>query len=711
MNKLRHVNVIDVANHGVFDGVNDFDKMNAEIFAYGCDAGPPGSEAYNDRVGHAYEVYAEFWWTRYGSHANPMLGVHSVMHTSDDKYCPGYDFSAKDMKGDEAHIQVKWRSSGDGFTGFKMHDLGTFCFKTLDTAPDRRIWFSNIREDKVFHFSCEDVDKKMRNFGRETQEGFILRDPTFWNDFRDSIESSSQKLAIGHAPAMWQHQNDMHVACDRVMDTTRVDHTQRGRIICATGGGKTRVEYQVLHDGFFKYGCTLQVIVAPKIDLLIQHHRSFADYGMFERDGVKVIHFRTGSDARGDAEGYLKTLTYTQTTNSAELEKFLNDNAGSNILIFVTYASEENLFNVCKQKNINIDTIVWDEFHWNVSQKEAQREHLLTLPARRNIFFSASQKRGRIVSSTDESLFGPLLHEVTFSYLRKQGILVPKVIIKALRVNPQGKRMVALGNHFKKSCESQGVDAKELTREAVMTKVAHDDAIRTLGWCSLITFGSQVKICNMIEDDDEFRKLVPGCDVNVVHAGVPGRSRKEIYEVIATSRDSILLQHSIVKEGIDITSFNSLAIYRNMDVIGVQQSLGRIVRADKRDTEALKSGKISLDDPAGWHKYSAVVYVEVPDGDEEALKLIQEIIEKLIQAGLTEDDFEFQDVVEERVSSDVELGQWIVPWKSDPKFSATVLNDYVSKTMIEEREVERSEKAQEMLSTLSFLERFRAVCE
>ena len=53
------------------------------------------------------------------------------------------------------------------------------------------------------------------------------------------------------------------------------------------------------------------------------------------------------------------------------------------------------------------------------------------------------------------------------------------------------------------------------------------------------------------------------------------QDRLAIFECIMRS---IPLQHSIVKEDIDLTSFNSLIIQRGMSAIGMQQALGRVAR-------------------------------------------------------------------------------------------------------------------------------------
>jgi hypothetical protein len=65
----------------------------------------------------------------------------------------------------------------------------------------------------------------------------------------------------------------------------------------ATGGGKTLVEYNILRNGFNE-GFKIQVIVAPTIALLSQHHVSFENWSMFHPNGdagQKLVEFFSSS--------------------------------------------------------------------------------------------------------------------------------------------------------------------------------------------------------------------------------------------------------------------------------------------------------------------------------------------------------------------------------------------------------------------------------
>lgn len=480
-----------------------------------------------------------------------------------------------------------------------------------------------------------------------------------------------------------------------------MENIKRGRIICATGGGKTWIEYTTIYDGFFSRGNTLQILVAPTISLLKQHHETFENYGMFHRERVVVMHFRTGEDARRD-----DYIDYEQTTNEEKFLEALAKYEGRKIIVFVTYASEKKMFDIMRKNSVVADCVVFDEFHHCVKQTEEQREHLLTLPVRSALFFSASEKRGRVVSSLDTELFGEKLVDISYARLRQQGILVPKVLIKTIRLRQGCKKLKAIAKDLVITAEREGLNIKDATMEAAAIIVAREDLIENYERCNLVTFSKAVADCKVITKDSGVQKYLGGsCDINTVHAGTPGTERLEIFEKIKKSHNSVLCQHSIVKEGIDVTSFNALVFSRKMEVIGTQQALGRIVRADPRDTENLKAGKISIDDPTGWKKYYAVVYVVVTDDDmEDFTKFVKEFYVKLRDAGLTTDDFQFIDLADERNSVDIDEDGWIEPIRRDVRIDEPTLNDHVKNLAIEVEDEEKYDEDLEKSRELSMNE-------
>jgi superfamily II DNA or RNA helicase len=702
---INHLSVKQISQAGVFNGIANYDQLIDAIKNYG---GNSSSEEYNDRVGAAWEVFTEFFLKRYSGQNNPHFSVNNVKDTSQNKYQVGYDFTYSDRDGNRGLAQSKFRSNITH--KFTRVELGTYASIADEEGipSDRRILFTNLEHQPsnssngIFENHYAGGLKQFRVIGRIEQESFILRDSTFWTELATDVNSSASPVSTKQAPPLRPHQIVMLDGAERVMKL----EIPRGRIICATGGGKTLVEYQVIRDGFFKHDLKLQIVVAPTIDLLRQHHTTFQDIGMFHNDNVKVIHFRTGDEARTDDH-----IDYVQTTNEDDLLDALKKNENDKTLIFVTYASEVKMLNIFKKNELTADTAVWDEFHHAVRQNEQSgyRDHILMLPIHRNLFFSASEKCGRIMSSTDEELFGEKLAEVSFSELVQQGILVPRVLIKPIRLNPDSRRLKPIARDMKKAAQQEKFDAKVATMEAASICVARADLLKHYARCNAVTFSKQVAICKAIVYSSAVRNELQNALLQTVHAGVPGNDRKNCYDKVKVSDDSILAQYSVVKEGIDITPFNAVIFSRKMDIIGTQQGLGRIVRADPRDTENLKNGTITLDSPVGWHKYYAIIYVVIHDDELGGFEeFVKEFVGKLFSAGLTEDDFQFAEISEERSGKEIDENGWIspIPINNQDLISSETLQSYVKNLVVKMEKEAKYLQGCEEAKKLSNLELF-----
>lgn len=687
--KLNHLSTKAIAESNLFFNIKSYSDMMKNIIKYGKTKGVSGEEAYNDATGTAFEVYTEFFFKRYGTISNPLLGVLFVEDTSQNQYEEGIDFHYQDFDGVPSVIQSKFRSNpSDKFT---RKYLGTFisvCDEE-DIPKKNRILFTSIEhhtDNTVFHFSWPKGHTQMRTIGRNQQEEFIERDSTFWVDLQETINKSLQApIDFKKAPKMWEHQIRMNNSVKPILKKGG-----SGRVICATGGGKTRVIYQNAMDGF-KKGFCVQVIVAPTIDLLRQHHAYFEKYGAFHKDGVSVIHFRTGEECKDNW-----TDSYQTTSPKDAIDHFT-----TKTLIFVTYQSEEKFFNGLDE---NVDAVYWDEFHHTVQQNIEHKDHLLSIPSDRNLFYSASIKRGRIISGMDETIYGPLLCEIKYSELRRMGILVPKIIIKTIFIDRDKIRHIE--KIMKKAAKRDNFDLATGVVETAGLITAMRDMKSSGKNCNAVSFSKSVPICKEITSNESIRKEFNCDELNTVHSGVHGRERKKIYEKVRSSTDSMLCQYSVVKEGIDINPFNCVIFSRNMDVIGTQQAIGRAVRANPEDKKKFDAGLISIDSPEGWIKYDATLYIIMHEIDSNSFKqFLSELVQKLQFTGLEEDDFEFVDISEGRHGMIDDEGDWFIPIDElKSLINVESVHDALKNSIIEADKQEFDNVAMVAVSKLSLLE-------
>lgn len=647
MIKIQHQKRFDTRTSAVYKGIASLDDLDASILQVGLEHGSKDTDEYKTFAGAAYEVYCEFFCKKYGS--TPVLGINNVLDTSLDPFNEGFDFSFLAQDGKRGMLQSKWKSNP--VYKFKRAKLAMFLavLREDNISPSNSILFTNLRHTptkengSIFHFSWDKATTQMRVVDRTAQEQFILRDPEFWNELRASVEQSCEFTCVP-VPVNENHQDEMERASNRVID----GEFRRGIVVCATGGGKTLIEYRNIRRVLFDLGKRLTIIVAPTRDLVDQHFTTFHNYGLFH-DGIKAINFKSGSEPRRDDDG----VDFCQTTRENELIPALQD--VDKIHICSTYKSFPILVETLVKNNIVIDLIIFDEFQHLVQQSvndfgiSDMRSFLHSLLCERVLCYSASLKRGRILNSFDQKIFGPILCNIPYKRLRENGILVPKLHIIPVRVTPS--RIEGLTRSMKDQMALyKNVDLEDVLIEAAGMIVAYEHAKTQNPHANMITWGKKVSHLKMIEGSDVVRQRLNDVTIHLVHAGVPTRDRTNIYETIRNSHNNILLQHSCVSEGVNVVNLNTGYVARRLSMIGLQQGPGgRITRTIPEDRKRFKEGKLSLDSPEGWIKYSSTVYILVETEQEETfLNFMRDLIRKLQYAGLTEDDYEFHDLVEER---------------------------------------------------------------
>jgi len=86
---ISHQSRFDIHDSQVFYNVNSYEEMNVAILQHGLQRGDKGSDEYNTFVGMAFEVFNEYFCSRYSS--DPLLGIKNITDTSDDPYNDGFD--------------------------------------------------------------------------------------------------------------------------------------------------------------------------------------------------------------------------------------------------------------------------------------------------------------------------------------------------------------------------------------------------------------------------------------------------------------------------------------------------------------------------------------------------------------------------------------------------------------------------------------------
>jgi len=341
---------------------------------------------------------------------------------------------------------------------------------------------------------------------------------------------------------------------NRILD--RMLAYNKGQLIVPTGGGKTLtmiVDTQRRHDAI--NNGTTTVVVAPRILLAEQLCSEFLE--IIDTAHTHVMHIHSG-----------ETHHYS-TTKADKIHMFANTAraAGENVIIFTTYNSLERV----RQADIEVNTIYFDEAHNSVKRNFFPATEFFSYEADRCYFYTATPKHSLTVSKpgmNDSRVYGQTLVNVPAPELVEGGyILPPKVVVKQLPLVKGRKVMYAEdSDNLLETIDDNNIDKTLIcarTTKQIMGLLSQSDfcmqlAERGYSWMTITS---------------KTGAIIDGKKVN----------REEFFNTLNTwGKDSekkfVVLHHSILSEGINVNGLEAVIFMRNMDYIGISQSIGRVIR-------------------------------------------------------------------------------------------------------------------------------------
>ena len=341
---------------------------------------------------------------------------------------------------------------------------------------------------------------------------------------------------------------------DRILD--RMLAYNKGQIIVPTGGGKTLtmiVDTQRRHD-VVKNGTTT-VVVAPRILLAEQLCSEFLE--VVDTFNTHIMHVHSGE------------TQHFSTTKADQIHIFASvaRTAGENVIIFTTYHSLHRLM----EADIEVNTIYFDEAHNSVQRNFFPATEFFANDADRCYFYTATPKHSLTVSKpgmNDGAVYGQVLVNVPAPELVKQGyILPPKVVVKQLPMI-KGRKVV-----FADDCDN-------------LIETIDDNNIDKTLICARTT----KQIINLLTHSDFCAELYQRgyswmTITSKTGAIIDGKKvdREKFFDTLnAWGKDPekkfVVIHHSILSEGINVSGLEAVIFMRNMDYIGISQSIGRVIR-------------------------------------------------------------------------------------------------------------------------------------
>ena len=324
----------------------------------------------------------------------------------------------------------------------------------------------------------------------------------------------------------------------------------KGQVIIPTGGGKTICMIQdTIHQQAVPTGTTT-VVVAPRILLAEQLCKEFLELVSTTHTHVMHVH-------SGDVE-------YFHTTKPEQIHIFANvaRTAGENVIIFTTYHSLHRI----QEADIEVNTIYFDEAHNSVQRNFFPPTEHFAAVADRCYFFTATPKHSVTVfkpGMNDPEVYGQVICNVPAPQLVEEGyILPPKVVVQQL---PQGD--------FKQSDEKNlldTIDANSLNKILIAARSTKQ----------IVRLVSESDFCLQLEKRGYNWMYITSKTGAIINGKKVSRDQffKTLNQWGEDDTRFVILHHSILSEGINVKGLEAVLFMRNMDYIGISQSIGRVIR-------------------------------------------------------------------------------------------------------------------------------------
>jgi len=373
----------------------------------------------------------------------------------------------------------------------------------------------------------------------------------------------------------------------QIVDT--MQKHSKGQIIVPTGGGKTICMIKDAERQLFNLGNRDNktiLIVAPRILLAQQLCEEFMEIltGAV-LTSKNVLHVHSGE------------TPYKTTTQKDEIYLWYKNIRGHK-LIFSTYQSLHKVM----RSTIDVDTIYFDEAHNSVQKNYIEAVTHFSNIADRKYFFTATPKESKSrVAMNDESIFGKRIVDVPAPDLVKQGyILEPKVRAKKYNCG------------FYQSTEL-------IDKEVILDALKNEDHMTKV----LVTAKSTTNIHKLLTKTD-FMAICHEMKYNVMHitskfgAIINGKkvSRKVFFDIMNKwgkdeSKKFVMFHHSILSEGMNVSGLTGCILLRNLDLITMAQTIGRVIRLHDNDKRHIDAGDLIPGNFEGYHKPFGKMFVPV----------------------------------------------------------------------------------------------------
>jgi len=100
------------------------------------------------------------------------------------------------------------------------------------------------------------------------------------------------------------------------------------------------------------------------------------------------------------------------------------------------------------------------------------------------------------------------------------------------------------------------------------------------------------------------------------------------------TKQFVVLHHSILSEGINVSGLEAVIMLRAMDAVGVAQTIGRVIRLHKDDAAGMRAGTITPGNTSEYTKSFGLVIIPVFNTTQQGVaRSVDKIVDTIFNKG------------------------------------------------------------------------------
>jgi superfamily II DNA or RNA helicase len=373
----------------------------------------------------------------------------------------------------------------------------------------------------------------------------------------------------------------------------------KGICVLPTSAGKTTIFIEDVRQRMLNASSPLVfVVVAPKILLCNQLHDEFRST-LVDHDYISLL-IHSGEDG---------------VTSPGEIEVMhrIYKSIGKHQIMFTTYKSLMRIH----EAEINIDVAIFDEAHHSTTESNFVGVAQTSATAKNTFFYTATPKDTRDVKSMlNSDVYGGTIFNLPAKQLVEEGYILPPEIV--------------------------GYESSEYESDNIINFLKELEGNPKV----LVASHSTQSMVDMFTESELLVQL-ENMGYHVLHitsklgAVVDNKkvSRTTFFEVLnqlcSDENSKVIIFHvAILSEGISVPGITHALMLRNLNIIEMVQTIGRVLRLHPEDIQRIQRGELISGDFDRYKKSCGIIGVPVNDSRGQKIMIrLQAVVTALFENG------------------------------------------------------------------------------